>query len=34
MIGTCVFEQSVLESTGDFDVVFRCRHKENFDEYL
>ena len=29
--GTCVFEQSVLESTGDFDVVFRCRHKENFD---
>jgi len=28
--GSCVFEQSILPSTGDFDVVFKCRHKEFF----
>jgi len=31
--GTCVFEQSILPSTGDFDVVFKCRHKENFNGF-
>ena len=28
--GSCVFEQSILPSTRDFDVVFKCRHKEYF----
>ena len=31
--GSCVFEQSILPSTGDFDVVFKCRHKENMDTF-
>jgi len=30
--GTCVFQQSVLPSTGEFDIVFKCRHQENFTD--
>ena len=28
--GSCVFEQSILPSAGGFDVAFKCRHQEFF----
>ena len=28
--GSCVFEQSILPSSANFDLAFKCRHKEFF----